>query len=158
MKKYHTGKLKYGSVSALMIVMVLAALIALNAGVYALEKNKGWRVDLSFNGIVSQSKETGEVLKSLQNPVEIYALFRKGDEDAPLMELLDRYAAASDKVTWKQVDPSVNPALLKRFTTDSVTPGSNDLIVYCEKTDRFRVLGPDDYVSVGMDTETGEYT
>ena len=56
MKKYHTGKLKYGSISALMIVMVLAALIALNAGVYALEKNKGWRVDLSFNGIVSQSK------------------------------------------------------------------------------------------------------
>ena len=43
MKKYHTGKLKYGSVSALMIVMVLAALIALNAGVYALEKKKGWR-------------------------------------------------------------------------------------------------------------------
>ena len=41
MKKYHTGKLKYGSISALMIVMVLAALIALNAGVYALEKNKG---------------------------------------------------------------------------------------------------------------------
>ena len=40
-KKYHTGKLKYGSVSALMIVMVLAALIALNAGVYALEKKKG---------------------------------------------------------------------------------------------------------------------
>ena len=158
MKKYHTGKLKYGSISALMIVMVLAALIALNAGVYALEKNKGWRVDLSFNGIVSQSKETGEVLKSLQDPVEIYTLFRKGDEDAPLMELLDRYTAASDKVTWKQVDPSVNPALLKRFTTDSVTPGSNDLIVYCEKTDRFRVLGPDDYVSVGMDTETGEYT
>ena len=158
MKKYHTGKLKYGSVSALMIVMVLAALIALNAGVYALEKKKGWRIDLSFNGIVSQSKETGEVLKSLQDPVEIYALFRKGDEDAPLMELLDRYAAACDKVTWKQVDPSVNPALLKRFTTDSVAPGSNDLIVYCEKTGRFRVLGPDDYVSVGMDTETGEYT
>ncbi len=158
MKKYHTGKLKYGSISVLMIVMVMAALIVLNAGVYALEKKKGWRVDLSFNGIVSQSKETGEVLKSLQDPVEIYALFRKGDEDAPLMELLDRYAAACDQVTWKQVDPSMNPALLKRFTTDSVAPGSNDLIVCCEKTGRFRVLGPDDYVSVGMDTETGEYT
>ena len=158
MKKHQTGKLKYGSVSVLMIVMVLTALIALNAGVYAMEKKKGWRIDLSFNGIVSQSKETAEILKQLQDPVEIYALFRKGDEDAPLMELLDRYAAASDKVTWKQIDPSVNPALLKRFTTDSVAPGNNDLVVYCEKTGRFRVLGPDDYVSVGMDTETGEYT
>ena len=158
MKKHKTGKLKYGSVSAVMIVMVLAALIALNVGIYALEKKQGWRIDLSFNGITSQSQETAEVLKQLQDPVQIWALFRKGDEDAPLMELLDRYAAASDKITWKQVDPAVNPALLNRFTTDSVTPGSNDVIVYCEKTDRFRILGPDDYVSVGMDTETGEYT
>ena len=158
MKKHKTGKLKYGSVSVLMIVMVLAALIALNAGVYALEKKKGWRIDLSFNGIASQSAETANVLKQLEEPVQILALFRKGDEDAPLLELLDRYAAASELVTWKQVDPTLNPALLSRFTTDSVTPGSNDLIVYCEKTDRFRILGPDDYVSVGMDTETGEYT
>ena len=43
-EKHKTGKLKYGSVSVLMIVMVLTALIALNAGVYALEKKKGWRI------------------------------------------------------------------------------------------------------------------
>ena len=157
-EKHKTGKLKYGSVSALMVVMVLAALIALNAGIYALEKKQGWRIDLSFNGIASRSRETAEVLERLEDPVEIWALFRKGDEDAPLTELLDQYAAASDRVSWKQIDPTLNPALLNRFTTDSVAPGSNDLIVYCEKTGRFRVLGPDDYVSVGMDTETGEYT
>ena len=57
-EKHKTGKLKYGSVSALMVVMVLAALIALNAGVYALEKKQGWRIDLSFNGIASRSRET----------------------------------------------------------------------------------------------------
>jgi len=156
--KIRTGKVKYGSVSVLMIVMVLLALIALNVGVYALEKKQAWRVDLSFNGIVSQSRETKEILSQLDTPVEIYALFRKGDEDAPLMELLDKYSAASDMVSWKQVDPALNPALLSRFTTDSVTPGSNTLIVSCEKTGRFRVLGPEDFVSVGMDTETGEYT
>ena len=43
MKKYKTGKWKYGSVSTLMLAMILAALIALNAGVYALEKKNGWR-------------------------------------------------------------------------------------------------------------------
>ena len=157
-KKHRTGKLKYGSVSALMLAMVLIALIVLNAGVYALEKKKGWRIDLSFNGSISQSRETKEVLSQLEDPVEIWALYRKGDEDAQLMELLDRYSAASAKITWKQVDPAVNPALLKRFTTDSVTPGNADLIIYCEKTGRFRVLGPDDFYGVGLDTETGEYS
>ena len=157
-KKHKTGKLKYGSVSALMLAMVLIALIALNAGVYALEKKKGWRIDLSFNGSVSRSRETTEVLNRLEDPVQIWALYRKGDEDAQLMELLDRYAAASDKVTWKQIDPAVNPALLSRFTTDSVTPGNADLIVYCEKTGRFRILGPDDFYSVGLDTQNGTYS
>ena len=156
--KHKTGKLKYGSVSALMLAMVLIALIALNAGVYALEKKKGWRIDFSFNGSVSRSRETTEVLDRLQDPVQIWALYRKGDEDAQLMELLDRYAAASDQITWKQVDPAVNPALLSRFTTDSVTPGNADLIVYCEKTGRFRILGPDDFYSVGVDTESGTYS
>ena len=52
-EKHRTGKLKYGSVSALMLAMVLIALIALNAGIYALEKNKGWRIDLSFNWLTS---------------------------------------------------------------------------------------------------------
>ena len=157
-RKQRTGKWKYGSVSILMLVMVLAALIALNAGVYTLEKKKGWRIDFSFNGITSQSAETAKILEGLRDPVQIWALFRKGDEDAQLVELLDRYAASSDLITWKQTDPTLNPALLSRFTTDSMTPVSDDLIVYCEKTDRFRILGPEDYVSVGMDTETGEYT
>ena len=118
-EKHKTGKLKYGSLSALMLAMVLVALIALNAGVYALEKKKGWRIDLSFNGIASQSAETAEVLKQLQDPVQMYALFRKGDEDAQLVELLDRYDAASDLVSWKQVDPALNPMLPERFSTSS---------------------------------------
>ena len=156
--KHGTGKLKYGSVSAVMIAMVLAALIALNAGVQALEKKNGWRIDLSFNAITSQSEETVKILQGLEDPVKIWALFSKGDEDIPLTELLDRYAAASEMVTWEQADPALSPALLKRFTTDAVSPGSSDLIVSCEKTGRFRVLGPEDYVSLGMDPETGEYT
>jgi len=57
-KTHKTGKLKYGSVSALMLAMILTAVVVLNVGIYALEKKKGWRIDLSFNGISSQSTET----------------------------------------------------------------------------------------------------
>ena len=127
--KIRTGKIRYGSASVLMIVMVLLALIALNAGVYTLEKKQGWRVDFSFNGIVSQSRESKEILDRLEDPVEIFALYRKGDEDGPLTELLDQYAAASDQITWKQVDPAVNPELLNRFSTDNLVPGESNFIV-----------------------------
>ena len=53
---------------------------------YALEKKKGWRIDLSFNGIASQSKETAEVLKQLEAPVQICALFRKGKRIIGMLE------------------------------------------------------------------------
>ena len=157
-EKHRTGKLKYGSVSALMLAMVLIALIALNAGIYALEKNKGWRIDLSFNGILSQSADTKAVIESLDKPVEIYALFRKASEREwpELQELLDKYAAASDRITWKQVDPMVDQLLVNRFSTDNAVPVEGNLIVWCEQTNRFRIVGGEGFIGQGFDIETGE--
>ena len=79
-EKHGNGKWKYSSISALMLAMVLIALLALNVGAYTLEKNQGWRLDFSFNGILSQSAETKAVLDKVTEPVEIYALFRKSNE------------------------------------------------------------------------------
>ena len=157
-EKHRTGKLKYGSVSALMLAMVLIALIALNAGIYALEKNKGWRIDLSFNGILSQSADTKAVIESLDKPVEIYALFRKASEREwpELQELLDKYAAASDRITWKQVDPMVDQLLVNRFSTDNAVPVEGNLIVWCEQTNRFRIVGGEDFIGQGFNIVTGE--
>lgn len=146
------------SVSALLLPMVLIILTAVNIGAETLEKKNGWRRDYSFNAIATKSAETDQILAELKSPVHIWALFRKGDEDAPLLELLDRYAAATDQVTWEQADPSLNPALVSRFSSDSETVGSDSLIVYCEQTGRYRILGPEDYVSVSMDPDTGEYS
>ena len=156
--KIKTGKGRYGRISALLLILLALSLIALNIGAEQLEKKYGWRVDLSFNTISTHSEITRDTLEHLTRPVHMYALFRKGDEDAPLIELLDRYAAASDLVTWEQLDPSLNPALINRFSTDTNIPGENSLIVWCEETGRWRTLGPQDYVSIGMNTETGEYT
>ena len=154
-----SAKLRTGGASALMLVILIAALIALNIGAGVLEKRYGWRADYSFNSISTHSGETRELLSDLKHPVHIWALFRNGDEDAPLLELLDRYAAASGgKITWEQADPGLNPALTVRFSTETLTPGESDLIIWCEETGRFRVLGPDDYVDLSIDQETGEYT
>ena len=144
--------------AALLAVILSAALVALNISADQLENRFGWRADFSFNSISTHSQVTKDTLDRLEHPVHLYALFRKGDEDAPLIELLNRYAAASPLVTWEQADPSLNPQLLSRFSSETRTPGENSLIVFCEETGRWRILGPEDYVSVSMDAETGEYT
>ena len=88
----------------------------------------------------------------------IYALFEYGQEDLPLFELLDRYAAGSDMVTWEQRPLSLNPGLAITFqgTAAENVVSANNLIVYCEETDRFRVL--QNFRVASIDWTTGEYT
>ncbi len=152
------ARLKYGGFSTALLLLLIAALIAANAAVTALEKKHGWRRDFSFNSITTGTEATREVLASLTVPVHIYALFSRGQEDAPLMELLDRYAAESSMVTWEQADPQLNPALLPRFSGDTQTVSSDSLIVSCESTGRWQILSPADFISLSMDADSGTYT
>ena len=152
------GRWKRNGIRAGILVFMTAALAAVNICVTTLEKDKGWRMDYSFNGITTQSETTREVLKELKDPVHIYALFPKGQEDAPLMELLDRYAAVSPLITWEQSDPGLNPALVTRFSTKTESVTGDSLIVYCEKTGRWRILSPAEFISLSMDPKTGTYS
>ena len=156
---WQNPRLRYGGASTALVCLFLAGLIALNLATTTLEKKRGWRVDYSFNAVTTQSETTLDVLAQLQHPVHIYALFTKGQEDEPLMELLDRYAAASSLVTWEKTDASLNPGLLTKFrgATSDQTVTNDSLIVYCEATDRFRILSYQDFITVGLNYEEGRY-
>ena len=112
---WRNPRVRYGSLSTLLVCLVLAALILLNLAMTTLEKKHGWRMDYSFNALTTHSETTLQVLSQLEHPVHIYALYTRGNEDAPLMELLDRYAAASPLITWEQTDVALNPGLLTRL-------------------------------------------
>lgn len=160
-KKRKTVKIfrsiRYGGVSTLMLIVLAAILITVNVIASIIEKDKGLRIDCSFNGVTTQSETTLDLLKSLEYPVHIYALFTKGNEDAPLMELLDRYDAASDFVSWERIDPALNPTILTRFSGGNKEISSDSLIVYCEHTGRWRVLDPSEFVTLSLDYEEGVY-
>ena len=145
-----------GSLSLVIVLAVTGSLILLSVAADTLEKRNGWRLDCSFNSITTHSDTTKELLRDLPEDVHIYALFRKGYEDAPLLELLDRYAAENHRITWEQADPAMNPELMRAFSTVLEAPEENGLIVSCEATGRWRLLGPTDYVSYSIDTEAGE--
>lgn len=156
MHLWQKPSVRYGGLSFLLLLLLTAILIVTNLLADTLEKKNGWRVDCSFNGVTTQSETTLEVLAQTPYPVHIYALFSKGSEDAPLMELLDRYAAVCPLVTWEQLDPGLNPAILTAFSGTDASVTSDSLIVYCQTTNRRRILEPSEFVSVSMDYETGQ--
>lgn len=94
-------RFRYGSMSTLLLCLCIAVLMAVVLLCDTLEEENGWRMDFSFNELTTQSETTEAILASLPYDVHIYALFTPGSEDLPLMELLNRYASASDRVTWE---------------------------------------------------------
>lgn len=152
-------KFRYGSMSTALLCVAIAMLVALCGLFTALEAKYGWRVDYSFNSITSHSETTEAVLEELRYPVHIYALYERGSEDLLLFELLNRYAAATDLVTWEQAPLSLNPTFATRFagaTSDNAVT-SDCLVVFCEETERFRVLNAADFLTLSIDYEAGTY-
>lgn len=156
---WRNPRIRYGSVSTLLLCVALAVLIALNALFTTLENRNGWRVDCSFNSLTTYSDQTAEILAAVDEPVKIYALFERGQEDLQLFELLDRYCAASPYVTWEQTPLSLNPSLATRFSGGSsggeVT--TDCIIVHCPSTGLYRVLTPVSFIGVSVNTATGQY-
>ena len=156
---WRNPRLRYGSISTLLLCLALAVLIALNALFATLENRYGWQLDCSFNSLTTYSDQTADVIATVDTPVEIYALFERGQEDLQLFGLLDRYCAASEHLTWQQTPLSLNPSMATRFTGGSsggeVT--TDCIIVYCPATDRFRVLTPVSFIGVSVNTATGQY-
>ncbi len=154
-----SSKFRYGSLSTALLCVAIAALVALNSLFTAMEKKYGWRVDYSFNSITSHSESTEAVLAGLDKPVTIYALYERGDEDLLLFELLNRYAAASDLVSWEQKPLSLNPTLTTVFASSSAENAvtADSLIVFCEETERFRVLNARDFLTLSIDYDAGTY-
>ena len=148
-------RLRYRAVSALLTLLLIPSLTLLSIGAQYLEKRNGWSVDASFNSITSHTEATRQLLEDLPYDVHIRALFPRGDEDIELMALLDRYAA-NPHITWEQMDPRLNPGLIRKYTTTARAPEEYDLIVTCEDTGRWRLIKSDEYIGARSDPETGE--
>ena len=159
-KPVQRTQMRAGALSLALLLVITLALMTLCAMADHLEKKNGWRRDMSFNELTTQSETTLQVISELKYPVHIYALFSKGQEDQPLLELLARYAAASDMITWEQTDIGLNPLLLERYRTSSSEDviTNDSLLVTCDDTARFRVLGPQDFISYSYDMDQGMYT
>ncbi len=151
-------KWRHGRWSVLMLAGFIAVCVLVNIGVEALEQEYGWRRDLSFNGYATTGEETKAVVDRLTQPVTLYLLYQGGEMDERLLELLNRYRILSDLITVAPTDIAKNPGILDRFQGDMDTALEADtVVVNCEATGRYKVLGYQDFIAQGYNIESGAF-
>lgn len=152
-------KLRQGSASLLYVVLAILLAVLLSLGAQALEDRYALRFDFSFNGVTTQGEVSKKVLDALTRNVHVYALFTPGQEDLALIGLLERFQARSEYFSFSLENLAQNPSLAGKISSSLADAQvSNDsLIVYCQQTDRARVLNGSDYISQNFDTQSGSY-
>lgn len=131
-------KFRYGGSSALFTVLVIAIVVLINLIV----RSYDLRLDLTANKMYSLSEQTLQILDNLDRDVNIYALYRTGNETKSVSEIIQRYVRRSDHISFEYVDPLLNPQFVEAYQGD-VTPDLGSVIV--ESGDRFRVIQPMDF-------------
>lgn len=156
--RFSEPRWRHGKLGALLLAAFLAACVLLNIGVKALEDEYGWARDMSFNGYATTGEETKKALDRLERDVELYLLYQGGEEDAYLLNLLNRYQVLSDHIRVLPTDLAQNPGIVTRFQGDVDRAVEADtVIVSCPDTGRYKLLTYQDFMTSEFDMETGEF-
>ena len=152
-------KFRCGSFSALLTAAVVILALLIGALADGLEKRFALQIDCSFNGAATQCAVTDAALAQLDKDVTLYAVVPASGGDETLLSLLNRYDAASDRVTVQEESLIKNPVLQTQFTDAAgVRQVTEDcLIVSCPETGRARVLNAEDFTLYSYNSETGYF-
>jgi ABC-type uncharacterized transport system involved in gliding motility auxiliary subunit len=105
-KLFSGRQARYGTLSAVSVLIVLGILVAINY--IGSRQNKRW--DLTANQQFSLSDQTRNVLKKLDSPLQIM-VFDKEDGFQRFKDKLREYEYSSNKVSTEYVDPDKKPTV-----------------------------------------------
>jgi ABC-2 type transport system permease protein len=146
------ARLRHGGYAAGITVLVLLALVLANLVAARLPL----KLDLSSYKMYSISEQSLGFLKGLKEDMDIYGLFKPGQEPANVVEVLNRYRDASPRIHLEFFDVERNPAFAKKYdsTGRGLAPGS--LVVVARSSGRFRVIPYEDLYEVAYDQRSGQ--
>lgn len=133
-RSFNTKNVKYGGYAALLTILSVGVLIAVNL----LADQIPFKIDLSRNKIYSLSKETYQILSGLKQDLTIYALYKTGQENTDITEILRKYSDHTKKIQLKFIDPDKNPGFVKRYLKDDENLNFGSLII--ESGKQFKVI------------------
>ena len=148
LESFKTKQVRYGGYAALLTLAVIIGLILINLMVGQFSP----QIDLTQNRLFSLSEQTIQLLNTINTPVRFYGLWRPGDEDKNLMNVINLYLARSRNISLEIIDPDRNPGFVMRYDRDRLGIARGSLIIEGEKA--FRVIAPRDMYDITQ-TQSG---
>jgi len=102
----------YGSNTVISTLFFLGILVFI---VLIAEKHP-WRMDLTESGSFTLSEQTRNVLKTLDQPIQVKGFFATAAQDeTKARDLLETYRFQTDNIRYEFIDPDRNPELARRY-------------------------------------------
>lgn len=144
-------KLKNGSYTAILTVIVIVAVIIINLIVGQLPEAIR-EFDMSNTQIYTISDTSKNLLADLENDIILYVIADPSSLDSRIEKFVNRYAALSDKVKVELIDPILHPA-----TVTELGGEKDSILVSCEQTGKTQTISFDDIIVQDLDYSSYYY-
>jgi len=133
MKKKDTSKMRF----ALFILIICIAVITINILVSNIVDKYSLKLDMTRSGLYQITQESIDLLKTVDQSVQIYCISKGRDSIKEFSELLDKYDNASDFITVEYIDPYSDLVFMDRMEAEGEKIGLNTILI--EKGSQRRV-------------------
>ncbi len=126
-------KKKYVYTAMSSVILILVAIIILNAIVAVLATKVNLKLDLTKDNILSFSETTEKIIDELDTDINIISLIPESDNGREMVqidEVLKRYDLASDKISYKRVNTKSNPNILSKYQSNGKALESDYNIIF----------------------------
>ncbi len=151
-------KVKHGTVSVLLTVVVIAAVVIVNIIFSAFAYKNNWYVDLTETKLYGLTDAGRALLDEVDAPVQIHfcSPFDVMESNSPqkmVFELVKEMAAEYDNITYDYIDPIKNPTAVIKYK-NSPADAVNAHSVIVESGSEFRKFALDALFIVDSDNTT----
>lgn len=126
--------------AAAFLALCLAAVLLFNVVIGAAADKIQLRWDLTEEKLYALKDETKAVLKNLKDDVTLYYFVSDGHENEQIVNVLNMYRTASNRLKIVKSDPNTDPIAVRRFTDKGAAIEQNTIIL--ERGTRYRVISP----------------
>lgn len=154
-------KLKHGTVSVIVTISFIAAVVLLNVIVGIISDRVSITADLSANSVYTLDEQTENYVKTVLNSDVIVTVlcsektFEEDKNNRQVSEILKEMARLNNHIKLNYLDLNQNPNYTSRFKGETLA--ANYIVVESEKNNRHRIITPYDYFGITSDDAAAYY-